>query len=68
MPARLGTQDAETVLSVLISYPFDVTRQNFLGRRLRLSHRSSHRGEIAALLAVRPHLPSRLVRPFCQIP
>src|ERR1700722_14828188 len=32
-------------------------RQNFLGRRLRLSHRSSHGGELAAALAVRPHLP-----------
>ena len=64
MPARFCTQDTETLLSVVISYPFDVTRQRFLGHRLRLSHRSSHRGEPAAALAVRPHF----IKPYCRIP
>ena len=36
MPARFGPKDAKTVLSIVVGYPLDQTRQHFLGSRLRL--------------------------------
>jgi hypothetical protein len=37
MPARPGTQNAKTILGVVVGYPLDEARQHFLGQRFWLS-------------------------------
>ena len=40
MAARLRPKDAKPVLGIMVGYPLDMARENFLGRGLRLRYLS----------------------------
>src|SRR5262249_10324825 len=49
MPARLGTQNAKTILGVVVRYSLDETRQHFLGRRFRLRTHADYPVSLSAI-------------------